>query len=80
MSKQIKNKDYLFQDYPEEFIITEKMKNNIINNLKMRSGLPYRLAAGLFYTDEEIEEYFATSLKRPLPANDTIQRKRRLFK
>ena len=77
MLNKIKNKDYLFRDFPQKLEITEDTREKVINNPK---GLPYRQRKGLFYTDTEKEKYIQRSLKRELPAQEKIPIKRRILK
>ena len=77
MLNKIKNKDYLFRDFPQKLEITEHTREKAINNPK---GLTYRQRKGLFYTDTEKEKYIQRSLKRELPAQEKIPIKKRILK
>lgn len=77
MLNKIKNKDYLFRDFPQKLEITEDTHEKAIKNPK---GLPYRQRKGLFYTDTEKEKYIQTSLERDLPGQEKAPIKRRILK
>ena len=77
MLNKIKNKDYLFRDFPQKLEITENTREKAINNPK---GLPYRQRKGLFYTDAEKEKYIQRSLKRDLPNQEKPPIKKRILK
>lgn len=77
MLNEIKNKDYLFKDFPEKLEITEATRKSTKSNPK---DLSYRQSKGLFYTDAKKEKYIQESLKRDLPGKDNIPIKRRILK
>lgn len=62
-------KDIFEQPY-SEFHVTEKTKNNVLNNSNRYIGCDVRIRKGKFYTDEELENYIKESLKRPLPGKE----------
>ncbi len=68
------NKIYLDKDY-KKFKITQKTKKDIINSPKEYMNCDVRIRMGLFYTDEEKEEYIKKSLSKPLPGNNPSNEK-----
>lgn len=59
------NKDILFTDFPELKVTVESKKNIVKNSQKCG----YRIASGMFRTDEEKEKYIKDSLERKLPGD-----------
>lgn len=55
------------------FNITTKMKNDVLNHPKKYIGCDVRTRMGKFRTDEEQQRYIEESLKRKLPGDKKIK-------
>ena len=63
------DKTYLFKDF-KDFEVTKETKEDILKNPWKYSSCDVRIRMGMFYTDEEKEQYIETSLKRRLPGDN----------
>ncbi len=65
--------DILNKDFPP-FKVTEATKKDVITNPDRYLNCPPRVRMGLFYTDEEYENYITESLNKPLPGDDKVKK------
>lgn len=64
--KSKSQEDILFQDFPQ-LHITEETRRDVLEHPEKYSDCDARTRMGMFYTDEEKEEYIEESLSRDLP-------------
>ncbi len=69
MTEEDKKKAILEQDFPK-LEITEKTREDVLNNPEKYTSCDARIRMGKFYTDEEYEKYIESSLNRPLPSEE----------
>lgn len=69
MTEEDKKKAILEQEFPK-LEITEKTREDVLNNPEKYTSCDARIRMGKFYTDEEYERYFESSLNRPLPGEE----------
>ena len=62
----VKKEDMLFKDFPQ-LHITEATKKEVLEHPERYVNSDVRTHMGMFYTDEEREQYIEESLNRPLP-------------
>lgn len=65
-TRKEKIKYYINQGWTD-FHITDKTKEEVLNNPKRYSGCDFKIRNGMFRTEEEQEKYIQKSLKRKLP-------------
>lgn len=67
--ENVNHNDMLFVDFPE-FRVTNETKKDVIQHSEKYYQYGYRIANGMFRTDEEKSGYLEESLERPLPGNE----------
>jgi len=68
--KPIKNEDILFMDYKPLHITKETRDKFMEMPYRFKENLPARIRMGMFYTDEELDDYVKKSLNTPLPSDN----------
>lgn len=66
-NKTINKNDVLFEDLPD-IKVTKKTKEDVLKHPENYSNCDVRTRKGMFYTDEEKENYIEESLNKPLPS------------
>ena len=67
------NEDIMNKEFPP-FKVTEATRKDVLENPGRYINCPPRVRMGLFYLDEEYENYVTESLKKPLPGEEKVKK------
>ncbi len=67
INKEVIKNDILFEDL-KDIKITKKIKEDVLKHPEKYSNCDVRIQKGMFYTDEEKENYIEESLNKSLPS------------
>ena len=67
------NEDILNKEFPP-FQVTKATRKDVLENPEKYLNCSPRVRMGLFYLDEEYENYMTESLNKPLPGDDKVKK------